>query len=64
MPRAKGDCVRTSLVATGSTAGGSVRWGAWGLAGGAALVGASGSPVDDLHRWLGLLVGVLIVSVS
>lgn len=56
--------VRTSLVTTGSATRGGVRWGGWGLAGGGALVGASRSPVDDLHRWLRLLVGVLIVSVS
>ena len=63
--RARKEIVRTSLVATWCAAGGGgVRWGAWGLAGCAALVGASRSPVDNLHRWLRLLVGVLIVSVS
>ena len=56
--------MHTSLVTTWSTMGAGVRWSTWGLARSIALVGASRSPVDDLHWWLRFLVGVLIVSVS
>ena len=57
-------CVLTTLVATWSTALGSVGWGSWGLAWSVALVSAGWGLVDNLHWWLWLLVGVLIVVVA
>lgn len=61
---ASGTGAESSLVATWSTAWSSVGWSSWSLAWGAALVSASWGLIDDLHWWLWLLVGVLIVVVA